>query len=109
MKKKFTPLLLSACVLPGLGQIQLGKTLKGIFFAVISIFLCLIPLAYFFKSFWKLSQIPPATRSLLLETTIKNLWIGFIENEKVILISLLLLLALWAWNVWDVWRESDER
>ncbi|MBF0491309.1 MAG: hypothetical protein HQM15_00825 [Deltaproteobacteria bacterium] len=108
MKKTLTPLLLSTCVLPGLGQFKLGQRLKGLCLSFSSVLLCLIPLLFFMRSFWKLSLIPLHHHDHLFPKMGKNLWQSFIQNERLILISLFLLVGVWVWNVWDVWRGIKE-
>lgn len=104
--KKLTPFLLSTCVLPGLGQMQVGKKAKGLAFALASLLSVLIPLFLFLNEFWKRSQ---AKRVHSFLETLPLLRESFLLNWEAIGLGFFLLILVWAWSAWDIWKLCHSR
>jgi len=112
MKRIILAPLLSAFVLPGLGQVINRQFLKaGLLMAAVMMFF----LALVFKLLYDLNKVLLALPLETLEKTSRPLATvaqGLSGQDKTVLVFLLLaLLAVWAYGVWDAFTvaRKEER
>jgi hypothetical protein len=110
MKKIILAPLLSAFVLPGLGQMVNGQLRKaGLLIAVVS----LLFLTLFFKMLYDLNKfflsLPPEAygkNSPTLSTAAQSL---SRQDNGLVIILMLLLAGVWVYGVWDAFSVARKR
>jgi hypothetical protein len=110
MKHVFLAPLLSAFILPGLGQVVNGQVRKaGLLIAAVS----LLFLTLFFKVLYDLNKfflsLPPETggkNSPTLSTAAQSL---SRQDNSLLIILVLLLAGVWIYGVWDAFSVARKK
>ena len=98
---RWIPLFLSALILPGLGQIQLGQKRKGWLFVVAVLSLTVVILGKFMMAVFRVTERHRFPRPPRLEIG-KTLLEAYHLEQTWILIALVLLLLFWLASVLDI-------
>ncbi len=100
MKQNLKAALLSALVLPGLGQLYLGRKVKGVcIITLVNIFL-LIALAYVLKGFGRIFRSTGTVQAVDASKIVADLQ----QEAPVVRWLLFLFLVIWAYGIIDALR-----
>lgn len=100
-KKHKAAILLNALVLPGLGQIMVGKRIKGIVISALTLILLFIPLfKYAIEVFSTLRAISPTESGIARGmSTFGNAWD---LSRGIIIPCLIAIVILWIYSIVDI-------
>ncbi len=102
--QKTKALILSGLCLPGLGQVYLGKKLKGFIFILLSGGIVFYILMHFLKAYHAILKSFPISKYShhLTEAFLKLLSLSFEQEWKVLLWGLIILIFIWILNMIDL-------
>ena len=103
-RKQLRPLLLSAAICPGVGQVANGERLKGLVLLLLSLgalaWLVLVPA----HSLWRsLERQPPGPDPLEL---LRRAYGALTENATPLALAAVLLAWVWVYAAWDAYRNA---
>ena len=105
MKRKWTALCLSALVLPGLGQLYLGRKVKGIALLLITNLLMLLALFVLLKGLGPVIAAKVASGTIISPNEVLAGMNGVSGFGRALLAAFVLV---WGFSVIDIFKGGDE-
>lgn len=107
-ERKLSALLLSALVLPGLGQLTIGRKKRGAFFIASSIFIltwAVLIIVSAFLHFFGISRYQPADITDVYDLMLKAL----LAKKASLVLILVSLLIVWATSILDIYLSTLQK